>query len=108
MISDDWKNVFFTDVKKHGRDHGLAGKSSPTIDFPMTIMTIMGGFWQNFSLKPIQLFMWLLSGYQTCQWTFISIHFHGFPSHLHDFRMSVQVKQDDIFMISAVARLWEY
>lgn len=52
--------------------------------------------------------MWLLSGYQTCQWTFISIHFHDFLSHLHDFRTSVQVKQDDIFMISAVARLWEY
>ena len=38
----------------------------------------------------------------------MSIDFHDFPSRLHDFRTSVQVKQDDIFMISAVARLWEY
>ena len=36
------------------------------------------------------------------------IYFYDSPRNLHDFRLFVQVKQDDIFMISAVARLGEY
>lgn len=42
--SDDWKNLLNcqTDVKKHGRDHGLAGKSSPE-----TVTIFPWGSWRS-------------------------------------------------------------